>query len=204
MVTRNRANVFPILTSFFLIAPNFLLVLTLILSPTVSAQSTGSCNVPAVNDPSNGNRISVEPVEDSWWDNVEDPRFDLDTDLFTDFTVDNDTATAIGMRLVPGYMYTFCISIASNQDDPPLNPNSDIYLMTEPNWDRYKMYYGMRDDPYFFDAFDRFLLNGGTWMIGFPLGTFMHMKELPIKSSRLPLTPAVLDSLAVVTYCITS
>ena len=30
------------------------------------------------------------------------------------------------------------------------------------------------------------------------------MKELPIKSSRLPLTPAVLDSLAVVTYCITS
>ena len=155
MNARRRAGFFTFGTSFFLVAPNFLLIAALVLTPAVSAQSTGSCNVPAVNDPSNGYRISVEPVEDSWWDNVEDPSLDLDTDLFTDFTVDNDTATAIGMRLVPGHMYTFCISIASNQDDPPLNPNSDIYLMTEPNWDRYKMYYGMRDDPYFFEAFDQ-------------------------------------------------
>ena len=136
MIARTRAGFFPFVTSFLLAAPNFLLVAALVLSPAVSAQSTGSCDVPAINDPSTGYKISVEPVEDSWWDNVEDPRFDLDTDLFTDFTVDNDTATAIGMRLVPGHMYTFCISIASNQDDPPLNPNSDIYLMTEPNWDR--------------------------------------------------------------------
>ena len=155
MNARRRAGFFTFGTSFFLVAPNFLLIAALVLTPAVSAQSTGSCDVPAVNDPSNGYRISVEPVEDSWWDNVEDPSLDLDTDLFTDFTVDNDTATAIGMRLVPGHMYTFCISIASNQDDPPLNPNSDIYLMTEPNWDRYKMYYGMRDDPYFFEAFDQ-------------------------------------------------
>ena len=91
-----------------------------------------------------------KPVEDSWWDNNEDPSFDLDSRCYSlDFTVDNDTATAIGMRLVPGHMYSFCISITSNQDDPPVNPNSDIYLMTEPNWDRYKMYYGMRDDDLF-------------------------------------------------------
>ena len=143
-----------IVTSFFLLAPNFFLVALLIFSSSASAQSSGSCDVPAVNDPTTRDMISLEPVEDSWWDSVEEPRFNLVSDVFTDFTVDNDSATAIGMKLVPGHMYTFCISISSNQDDPPLDPNSDIYLMTEPNWDRYKLDYELRDEVGFFDAFD--------------------------------------------------
>tara|TARA_B100000676_G_C17944439_1_gene768377 strand:+ start:92 stop:973 length:882 start_codon:yes stop_codon:yes gene_type:complete len=155
MILLHRAKLLSYVTSFFLLAPNFLLVAVLIFSPSVSAQSMGSCDVPAVNDPTKGDRISVEPVEDSWWDTVEEPKFDLDTDVFVDFTVDNDSATAIAMRLVPGHMYTFCISISSNQDDPPLDPNSDIYLMTEPNWDRYKLDFAVRDEFGFFEAFDQ-------------------------------------------------
>ena len=122
-------------------------------SPVASAQSSGSCNVPAVNDVTASNSISLEPVEDSFW-NDEGPQYNLQSDVFVDFTVDNDSATAVSMKLIPGYMYSFCISITSNQEDPPVNPSSDIYLMTQPNWDRYRLGYELREDDSFFEAFD--------------------------------------------------
>jgi hypothetical protein len=130
---------FSFLVNLSIVSPIFFALL-IISSPVASAQSSGSCNVPAVNDLVASNSISLEPVGDSFWNN-EGPLYSLQSDVFVDFTVDNDSATAVSMKLVPGYMYSFCISITSNQDDPPLNPSSDIYLMTQPNWDRYTLGY---------------------------------------------------------------
>ena len=36
-----------------------------------------------------------------------------------------------------------------------MNPSSDIYLMTEPNWDRYVIDYELRESDDFFEAFDQ-------------------------------------------------
>lgn len=149
-----RRKFLSVLVNFSLVFPASFFALMILFSPIASAQSTGSCDVPAVNNPTTSNSISLDSVEDRFWsDNT--PLYDLRSDVFVDFTVDNDSATSVSMKLVPGYMYTFCISITSNQDDPPVNPSSDIYLMTEPNWDRYVIDYELRESDDFFEAFDQ-------------------------------------------------
>ena len=138
---------------------------------------------PAVNDVTASNSISLEPVEDSFW-NDEGPLYNLRSDVFVDFTVDNDSATAVSMKLVPGYMYSFCVSITSNQDEPPLNPSSDIYLMTQPNWDRYRLGYELREDDSFFEAFDELPVEWRD-MDDWPHSEmFMLTRELHILNSR--------------------
>ena len=125
-----RRKFLSVLVNFSLVFPASFFALMILFSPVASAQSTGSCDVPAVNNPTTSNSISLDSVEDRFWSD-DTPLYDLRSDVFVDFTVDNDSATSVSMKLVPGYMYTFCISITSNQDDPPVNPSSDIYLMTE-------------------------------------------------------------------------
>ena len=149
-----RRKFLSVLVNFSLVFPASFFVLMILFSPIASAQSTGSCDVPAVNNPTTSNSISLDSVEDRFWSD-DTPLYDLRSDVFVDFTVDNDSATSVSMKLVPGYMYTFCISITSNQDDPPVNPSSDIYLMTEPNWDRYVIDYELRESDDFFEAFDQ-------------------------------------------------
>lgn len=149
-----RRKFLSVLVNFSLVFPASFFALMILFSPVASAQSTGSCDVPAVNNPTTSNSISLDSVEDRFWSD-DTPLYDLRSDVFVDFTVDNDSATSVSMKLVPGYMYTFCISITSNQDDPPVNPSSDIYLMTEPNWDRYVIDYELRESDDFFEAFDQ-------------------------------------------------
>ena len=149
-----RRKFLSVLVNFSLVFPASFFALMILFSPIASAQSTGSCDVPAVNNPTTSNSISLDSVEDRFWSD-DTPLYDLRSDVFVDFTVDNDSATSVSMKLVPGYMYTFCISITSNQDDPPANPRSDIYLMTEPNWDRYVIDYELRESDDFFEAFDQ-------------------------------------------------
>lgn len=147
-----RRKIFSIMANLSLVFPASFFVLLILVSPVTSAQSTGSCDVPAMNSIQTANSISLEPVEDFWGNEAN--LYDLRSDAFVDFTVDNDSATAVSMKLIPGYMYTFCISITSNQDDPPVNPSSDIYLMTEPNWEMYTLGYELRGDDGFLEAFD--------------------------------------------------
>ena len=149
-----RRKFLSVLVNFSLVFPASFFALMILFSPIASAQSTGSCDVPAVNNPTTSNSISLDSVEDHFWSD-DTPLYELRSDVFVDFTVDNDSATSVSMKLVPGYMYTFCISITSNQDDPPVNPSSDIYLMTEPNWDRYVIDYELRESDDFFEAFDQ-------------------------------------------------
>ena len=149
-----RRKFLSVLVNFSLVFPASFFALVILFSPIASAQSTGSCDVPAVNNPTTSNSISLDSVEDRFWSD-DTPLYDLRSDVFVDFTVDNDSATSVSMKLVPGYMYTFCISITSNQDDTPENPSSDIYLMTEPNWDRYVIDYELRESDDFFEAFDQ-------------------------------------------------
>ena len=149
-----RRKFLSVLVNFSLVFPASFFALMILFSPIASAQSTGSCDVPAGNNPTTSNSISLDSVEDRFWSD-DTPLYDLRSDVFVDFTVDNDSATSVSMKLVPGYMYTFCISITSNQDDPPANPSSDIYLMTEPNWDRYVIDYELRESDDFFEAFDQ-------------------------------------------------
>ena len=174
----NLSIVFPV--SFF--------ALLMLSSPVASAQHSGSCDVPAVNDVTASNSISLEPVEESFWNN-EGPQYNLQSDVFVDFTVDNDSATAVSMKLVPGYMYSFCISITSNQDDPPLNPSSDIYLMTQPNWDRYTLGYELREDDSFFEAFDELPVEWRDMDDWLPFRDVHAYEGLPTLNSRWLLIP---------------
>ncbi len=155
MSSLNGKKIFSLLSNFFILGPTVFLTAILLFATPVSAQFSGSCDVPAVNDPETQELISLIPVDDNNFWEVPETLDSLERDVFVDFTVDNDSATAIGMKLVPGYMYTFCVSISSNQDDPPVNPSSDIYLMTEPNWERYVLGYELREDDDFFEAFDQ-------------------------------------------------
>ena len=67
----NLSTVFPV--SFF--------ALLMLSSPVASAQHSGSCDVPAVNDVTASNSISLEPVEESFWNN-EGPQYNLQSDVF--------------------------------------------------------------------------------------------------------------------------
>ena len=105
MSLMKRRKIFSFLVSLSIVFPVSFFALLVLSSPVASAQSSGSCNVPAVNDVTASNSISLEPVEDSFW-NDEGPQYNLQSDVFVDFTVDNDSATAVSMKLVPGYMYS--------------------------------------------------------------------------------------------------
>ena len=95
-----RRKIFSFLVNLSIVFPVSFFALLILSSPVASAQSSGSCDVPAVNDVTASNSISLEPVEDSFWNN-EGPLYNLQSDVFVDFTVDNDSATAVSMKLVP-------------------------------------------------------------------------------------------------------
>ena len=71
----------------------------------------------------------------------------LDRDFSTDMTVYNDSANAIGMELVPGYQYTFCVYLSpDSQSAPTMGAVGDVYLMDAVNWDRYVSSYEFREE----------------------------------------------------------
>tara|TARA_Y100001970_G_scaffold294268_1_gene449501 strand:- start:5742 stop:6554 length:813 start_codon:yes stop_codon:yes gene_type:complete len=123
-----------------------------IILSTPSVAAAGSCDVPASNPPDVDLLIEEHGVENFWEFNRGSDLLSLDMDVFWESTIDNDSASALKMELVPGYMYTFCIKMAPNSDDVPLEPIGDVYLMRGGDWDRYTIDYEMRGDEDFFDV----------------------------------------------------
>lgn len=147
MVDRRRARV-AIALNISLLMPILAVLVTVIAAPTASA--AGSCNVPASNPPGVAQYYEEHSLEDEdfWgWDFGSNTDLkSLRDDFSVDMTISNDSANAVRMELIPGYQYTFCISMSSDpSDEPQMGAIGDVYLMNDVNWDRYSMSYENRE-----------------------------------------------------------
>jgi hypothetical protein len=124
------------------IAPSILLMVAILSSPSVVAAN--SCEVSAINPPGVEDYVEEHSVENFWDFDTGDNLRSLNLDVYWETTVENDSASALKMELVPGYRYTFCIKMTPNSEDTPLAPVGDVYLMTGGDWDRYGFDYELR------------------------------------------------------------
>ena len=138
------------IVNFCVISPPILLMVAILTSTSVAAAN--SCEVSAMNEPNVEDYIEEHSVESFWQFDQGNNLRSLDMDVFWETTIENDSASALKMELVPGYRYTFCIKMTPNMDDVPLEPIGDVYLMHGGDWDRYTLEYEMRGDPEFFDV----------------------------------------------------
>ena len=132
-----------------LVLPAVVMLYAVIAAPVASAEA--DCDVPASNTP-NIDQYFEETSIDSvgfwdYWEDDSDSLRSLDRDFSTDMTVYNDSANAIGMELVPGYQYTFCVYLSpDSQSAPTMGAIGDVYLMDAVNWDRYVSSYEFREE----------------------------------------------------------
>ena len=124
------------------IAPSILLMVAILSSPSVVAAN--SCEVSAINPPGVEDYVEEHSVENFWDFDTGDNLRSLNLDVYWETTVENDSASALKMELVPGYRYTFCIKMTPNSEDTPLEPVGDVYLMTGGDWGRYGFDYELR------------------------------------------------------------
>ena len=115
-----------------LVLPAVVMLYAVIAAPVASAEE--DCDVPASNTPDIDQyfeETSVDSGEFGWWGDDMDSLRSLDRDFSTDMTVYNDSANAIGMELVPGYQYTFCVYLSpDSQSAPTMGAIGDVYLRT--------------------------------------------------------------------------
>ena len=147
MVDRRRARV-ALALNISLLMPMLAVLVAVIAAPTASA--AGSCNVPASNPPGMTQYYEEHSLEDAdfWgWDIGSNTDLKpLRDDFSVDMVISNDSANAVRMELIPGYQYTFCISMSSDpSDEPQMGAIGDVYLMNDVNWDRYSMSYENRE-----------------------------------------------------------
>ena len=138
------------LVNLCVISPPILLMVAILTSSSVAAAN--SCEVSAMNQPDVEEYIEEHSVESFWQFDQGNNLRSLEMDVFWETTIENDSASALKMELVPGYRYTFCIKMTPNMDDAPLEPIGDVYLMHGGDWDRYTLEYEMRGDRDFFDV----------------------------------------------------
>ena len=135
------------LINLCLLLPTVAVFTAVIAAPIASAEA--SCDVPASNIPGIDRYFDEHSVEDGgmwWWFDWGNDLRSLDVDFSTEMTIQNDSANAVSMELVPGYQYTFCIYLSPDQDSPPnMGAIGDVYLMTESNWNRYATSYNDRE-----------------------------------------------------------
>ena len=136
------------LINLCLLLPTVAVFITVIAAPIASAQD--SCGESPNNIPTISQYFEEHSVEDAgwgmWWDGGSEDLRSLDVGCSTEMEIENDSANAISMELVPGYRYTFCITLVSDSASPPsMGAIGDVYLMTENNWNRYTVSYADRE-----------------------------------------------------------
>ena len=146
MINRRKARV-AIALNTSLLMPMIAVLVAVFAVPTASAAA--SCDVPASNPPGMNQYYQEHSVEDGgFWDwGFSSPNLrPLRGDFSVDMTIYNDSANAISMQLIPGYHYTFCISMSPDPvNEPEMGAIGDVYLMTDINWDRYSISYSDRE-----------------------------------------------------------
>ena len=136
------------LINLCLLLPTVAVFITVIAAPIASAQD--SCGESPNNIPTISQYFEEHSVEDAgwgmWWDGGSEDLRSLDVGFSTEMEIENDSANAISMELVPGYRYTFCITLVADSVSPPsMGAIGDFYLMTESNWNRYSGSYADRE-----------------------------------------------------------
>jgi hypothetical protein len=121
-------------------------VIAVIAAPIASAET--SCD-DTLDIPATGQYFEEHSVEGGWgiwWEGGSEDLRSLDVGFSTEMEIENDSANAISMELVPGYLYTFCITLVADSASPPsMGAIGDVYLMTESNWNRYTGSYADRE-----------------------------------------------------------
>ena len=135
------------LTNLCLLLPTVAVFITVIAAPIASAEA--SCDDPLNDRPEISQYFEEHRVEDDWgiwWGGGSEDLRSLDVGFSTEMEIENDSANAISMELVPGYRYTFCITLVADSVSPPsMGAIGDFYLMTESNWNRYSGSYADRE-----------------------------------------------------------
>ncbi len=149
MIHRRKARI-AIALNASLLMPMLAVLVAVIATPTVSA--AGSCDVPASNPPGMNQYYEEHSLEDDgWWGDWgfggdRDDLRPLRSDFSVDMIISNDSANAVRMELIPGYQYTFCITMSPDpSDEPEMGAIGDVYLMNDINWDRYSISYENRE-----------------------------------------------------------
>ena len=146
MVHRRKARV-AIALNTSLLLPTLAILVAVFAAPTASA--AGSCDVPATNSPGMSQYYEEHSLAESdfgeWFWSEQNELRPLRVDFSVDMTIVNDSANAVRMELIPGYQYTFCISMSPDpSNEPESGAIGDVYLMNDINWDRYSMSYENR------------------------------------------------------------
>ena len=135
------------LINLCLLLPTVAVFITVIAAPIASAEA--SCDDPLNDRPEISQYFEEHRVEDDWgiwWGGGSEDLRSLDVGFSTEMEIENDSANAISMELVPGYRYTFCITLVADSVSPPsMGAIGDFYLMTESNWNRYSGSYADRE-----------------------------------------------------------
>ena len=134
------------LINLCLLLPTVAVFIAVIAAPIASAEA--SCDDP-LDIPATGQYFEEHSVEDGWgmwWEGGSEDLRSLDVGFSTEMEIENDSANAISMELVPGYQYTFCITLVADSASPPsMGAIGDVYLRTESNWNRYTGSYADRE-----------------------------------------------------------
>lgn len=135
------------LINLCLLLPTVAVFIAVIAAPIASAEA--SCDDPSSDIPAIDQYFEEHSVEDGWgiwWEGGSEDLRSLDVGFSTEMEIENDSANAISMELVPGYRYTFCITLVADSASPPsMGAIGDVYLMTESNWNRYTSSYADRE-----------------------------------------------------------
>lgn len=135
------------LINLCLLLPTVAVFIAVIAAPIASAEA--SCDDPSSDIPAIDQYFEEHSVEDGWgiwWEGGSEDLRSLDVGFSTEMEIENDSANAISMELVPGYRYTFCITLVADSASPPsMGAIGDVYLMTESNWNRYTGSYADRE-----------------------------------------------------------
>ena len=96
------------LINLCLLLPTVAVFIAVIAAPIASAEA--SCDEPLSDNPTIGQYFEEHSVEDGWgiwWEGGSEDLRSLDVGFSTEMEIENDSANAISMELVPGYQYTF-------------------------------------------------------------------------------------------------
>ena len=103
------------LINLCLLLPTVAVFIAVIAAPIASAEA--SCDDPSSDIPAINQYFEEHSVEDGWgiwWEGGSEDLRSLDVGFSTEMEIENDSANAISMELVPGYRYTFCITLVAD------------------------------------------------------------------------------------------
>ena len=149
---RTRKEIFAIISNLLIILPIVMISANLSIK---SVDAANNCEVSTDNLWDVESAVTLHNVDSGrdWMPSIFDNAYadsrqygiDLKEDFSYEVVIEDGSATAISMKLVPGYRYNFCITFSPTIGSNSTIAKGDVYLMTKSNWDSYKTEYENRE-----------------------------------------------------------